>query len=328
VKLATVINVGYGAVALKHAVETQTLLLDRLGTKLDSIRLAAPKLLRQACASAIAENPDILVMVGGPRSIRRAGEIACERGVPILFLSPDTGVWTRHLSASLTLEGMVSAIARERFRPVRIDVGTVAGRIFFEEASCGLFPHLAELHRAFEEADTFDEGWRVMSRAVQLAHLLVNPNVYFEGDNLSSGYAARLTVTVLREPVTAIENLRETPDSSLTCSATRYDALGFLGGFLSRSNGATWRRPRVEHFKFTKLRVNAGNPSWILLDGEPVRFEGAVQFGFAPTTLQTFAFNAAAPTVNDSNRNDFLRSASLNKGEAAQLCSFFSRSLV
>ena len=55
-KLAAVLDVGHGTAALKYAIDAQLLLLERLGSKLDSIRLAAPRLHRHACTSAIAEN--------------------------------------------------------------------------------------------------------------------------------------------------------------------------------------------------------------------------------------------------------------------------------
>jgi hypothetical protein len=316
-KLAAIINVGHGPAALKRAVDIQMLLLDRLGTKLDSIRLAGPRLLRQACMSAIAEKPDVLVMAGGPRSSRRAGEIACTYSVPIVFL-PDvgTGGWTRHLRGSLSLEDMVLAVAREDFRPIRIDIGMAGKQMFFGQAGCGLFPHLPELHGALEEADTFGEGWHVLTRAAQLAHFLVNPNVHFNCSDSSLRRAAILIIT-LAEPVAQIDGDCEGARASLRCSAIHYGPLGLLGGLVRSSIGNGWRGCRTEHFNSAKIRVEAGRPSWILLDGDPVRFEGDVEFRFAPAALQTFAFNAAPPGINDNHPNAATKPSSFHVVQAS-----------
>jgi diacylglycerol kinase family enzyme len=306
-RLAVVINVGHGAAALKHAVDTQTLLLDRLGTRLESIRLAAPRLLRQACLSAIAEKPDVLVVAGGPRSARRAGELAHKHDIPIVFLSGfGSRGWARHLWGSLSLESMISALAREDLRPVRLGVGMVGDQVFFEEARCGLFPHLPELYEALGEADTFEEGWHVLTRAAQLTHFLVSPNVRFGYGDSPPRRASALIIkpAALSEQ---IESWCERTPSLLRCSAFHYGLFGVFGALLRSGVGERWRRGRTEKFECATFLVEAGQPNWILLDGEPVRFEGRVEFRFIPAALQTFVFDPARRSSNDNHQNDVTR---------------------
>ena len=145
-KLAVVIDVGHGDEALKLAVHTQMLLLERLGTRLDSIRLAAPRLLDIAYASALAEKPDVLVMVGCARSARRAGQLAYEQKIPVIFLPGlDAPKWARPLWGTLSLDEMITALARGDIKRVRLSAALAANQVFFHEARCGLLPFLADL---------------------------------------------------------------------------------------------------------------------------------------------------------------------------------------
>jgi hypothetical protein len=194
-KQAVVVNVGYGPAALNYAIDTQMLLLDRLGGRLDSIRLAAPRLLHHACASALGEKPDMLVVVGGPRSARRAGQLAYRTGTPILFLpGVRPAKWAQHLWGSLSLEDMIGAIARGDLTPVRLGAGLAQDQIFFEKACFGLLPHLPQLRQAFEEADTFAEGWQVITRSAQLSRLLLAPNIHFRCSDSDRRAAKGLTI--------------------------------------------------------------------------------------------------------------------------------------
>jgi hypothetical protein len=150
----------------------------------------------------------MLVVVGGPRSARRAGQLAQKTGTPILFLPGIRDArWARHLWGPLSLEDMISAIARGELTPVRLGVGMAEDQIFFEQARFGLLPHLPELRQALDEADTFAEGWQVITRTAQLSRLLLAPNVHFHAGDSNHQSAKGLTVTV------------PTPDTQLVIAA-------------------------------------------------------------------------------------------------------------
>ena len=111
--IAAVIHVAPGLDALTRATQTQNLLLEHLGAQLGSIRLAIPRLFKFACLGAIAEKPDMLVVAGGPRAARRAGQMAYARRLPILFLPGHRSPrWAMRLWGSLSLEEMVAALAQ------------------------------------------------------------------------------------------------------------------------------------------------------------------------------------------------------------------------
>lgn len=301
-KLAAVLDVGHGTAALKYAIGAQMLLLERLGSKLDSIRLAAPRLHRHACTSAIAENPDVLVAVGGPRAARRAGQLAYLHHLPIVFLPGfRASGGLRHLWGCLSLEDMVAAIARGDLEPCRLGVGTAGDQVFFEQASCGLLAHLPELRRAFVESDTFDEGWNILMRALHLARHLLGPNIRFGSANDNFRRASALLLNTA-QPNAQIDSGSEAPRPALKCSAIRYGALDLIVGLVSGKRDGNWLS-HTEDFECADLIVEAGQSGWVLLDGEPVRFKGPIPFGFVPKSLQTFVFSTARLYAND-NRKD------------------------
>jgi diacylglycerol kinase family enzyme len=296
---AVVVNVGYGPAALKHAIETQMLLLDRLGTRLDSIRLAAPRLLHHACASALGEKPDMLVVVGGPRSARRAGQLAHKTGTPILFL-PGTRAahWAHPLWGSLSLEDMIGAIARGELTPVKLGAGMAEDQIFFGRASFGLLPHLPELRQAFEEADTFAEGWQVIGRMAQLSRLLLTPNIRFRSED-SQPHAAKAVTIKVPAPDAQLAH-RRTYRPSLECTASGHGPWALVKAFLGKNAARGEAREHIEQFGCFKLRIEASAPTWILLDEEPILFRRAVEIRFVPGAIQTFAFSSAPQFANDN----------------------------
>ena len=223
--------------------------------------------------------------------------------MPILFLpglrAPG---WAQALWASLSLEDMIAAVARGDLKPLKLGVGTAGNQVFFEQACCGLLPHLSELREALGEADTFSEGWRVLARATQLSHFLLRPNVRFgpEGSDLRRASAFILKAI---EPDAQIDSWREARHPVLKCSAMQYGALGLVGALMRSGLGGDWRGRRTEHFECPRLLVEAGRPTWILLDGDPVRFEGPVEFRFVPSAIQTFIFNPANRYANDNPKD-------------------------
>ena len=195
-RCAVVISVGPGPGALAKATRTQTLLLDHMGENLDSIRLAVPRLLQPACISAIADRPDMLVIAGGPRTARKAGQVAHKERVPILFL-PGARVphWATPLWNSLSLESMIAALARDDVKATRIGVGMAGDEIFFDEAQCGILPQLAEVRDAFCQAEALSDGLKVLARVTSLGSSLMRPGVRIRCDESELGKATALVVT-------------------------------------------------------------------------------------------------------------------------------------
>jgi hypothetical protein len=284
--LAVVLDVGHEPAAQEQAIRTQQKLLDCCGTRLDSIRLAAPRLLSHACRAALAEEPGMLVMVGGPRAARGAGQLAYERGTPILFLPGSRApVWARRLWGGLSLDEMISALARGEMTPTRLNAGTAGGQIFFDHASCGLLPLIGELRQALAEADIFPEVWKTLLRGAGLARLVVHPRIRFRSADSPPRSASALVVSP------ATREWREGQTPALTCQAWKHSVFGQLGALVGGSFGANWRRDPVERFACAQLAIDGKRATWLLLDGVPRRFDGPVELECIPDAIRTFAFN-------------------------------------
>lgn len=301
-KLAVVIDVGHGAETLKLAVETQMLLLERLGARLDSIRLAAPRLLDIAYASALAERPDVLVMVGSARSARRAGQLGYEQKIPVIFLpGVNAPEWARSLWGRLTLEEMVTALSRGDIKRVRLGAGLVANQLFFDHAACGLLPFVPELRRDISESDTFSEGWQTLRRAADVYYRMLQRQLKF---SVQGSAINRATALVLRATEGHVQK-GSVPESRLPmfhATAFHYGPLGYLAGFMRGSVGQAWHGGRQENFACRELSLHAQPGAWILLDGDPLRLPGGAEFRFIPGAIESCVFAPARHIANDNAR--------------------------
>jgi len=302
-KLAVVINVAPGQEALSRATKTQSLLLEHMGTQLDSIRLAVPHLLQFACLGAVAEKPDLLVVVGGPKAARRAGQVAYDRDMPILFLpGMRFPPWASRLWGSLSLEGMVAALANENVTPIRLAAGWADGHLFFDSAACGLLPQIAQLRDGFAEAESFAEVVEVLGRAAHDTRVVFRPDLRIQCRATLSRRVGALLIYALGSEDAASTNASVTRLRSLACRAWRYGAASLIGAIFKSLAGGNWQTgAKGERFDCTQLTVDAGEKPWLLLDGEPIRFQGPIQFRFLPKAIKTFAFAPERISANDNN---------------------------
>jgi len=301
-KLAVIIDVGHGAEALKLAVDTQMMLLERLGSRLDSIRLAAPRLLDIAYASALSERPDVLVMVGSARSARRAGQLAYEQKIPVLFLPGlNAPKWAQTLWGALSLEEMIAALARGDIKRVRLGAGLASNQVFFDNASCGLLPFLPELRRDLSDSDTFSEGWQALMRAGDVSHRMLQPGLKFA---VQASPTKRATALVLSasEPNLQVGSWPASYVPVFRGTAFHYGPFAYLAGLLRGGLGGHWQGGRQEHFTCTELSLRVQAGTWILLDGYPLRFRSGVDFRFIPGAVESCIFAPARQIANDNAR--------------------------
>jgi hypothetical protein len=85
-----------------------------------------------------------------------------------------------------------------------------------------------------------------------------------------------------------------------------YGPLGLLGAAIGG-----WSGGRIQQFESARLLVEAKRPHWILLDGDPVRFDGPVEFRFIPNAIRTFVFDTQQH-VNDNPSAGALRHRNFN----------------
>jgi hypothetical protein len=299
--IAAVINVAPGRAALSRATETQNLLLEYLGSRLGSIRLAAPHLLKQACRGAIAERPDVLVFAGGPRAARRAGQAAYTHRLPIIFLpSRRPPLWARDLWGSLSLEEMVVALAEERLIPLRIPVGLAAGEIFFGNATCGFLPQFRRLRLDLVETESLSASARVLSAAASASSLALarKIRIWCHG---APRTASAVMIDVQNLPEGAVRRL-----GAFACAAWCQSSARLAGAKLRAALAGDWQSAcEPDRFNCSKLTLQSGARTWLLLDGEVIAFNGAVELRYIPRAVQTFAFAAENVRPNAPSRDSF-----------------------
>jgi hypothetical protein len=311
-KFSVVIGVGRDPESLVRATKTQGLLLDHLGEKLASIRLAVPRLLRLACSGAVDERPDVLVVAGGQRTARAAGQIAHKHGIPILFLpglrSPE---WARSLWGSLSLEDMIEAMAREHIRATRIGVGFAGTEMFFGNAHCGLLPQLSQMNQALKETEALAEGLGVLGRAMNLVRMFAGTGIEIRRPQCALMRASALMVTA-QSPARSLWSRLSFPRlQTFNCAVWQYRTpVAYLGAVLKAAGGTDCCDPaQAEHFDCETLTVNTRAGRWLLLDGEPVRSEESTVLRFMPNAVRVCAFRNEGRSANDNGTRHFAREA-------------------
>jgi len=286
--IAAVIHVAPGQDALTQATQTQNLLLEHLGSQLGSIRLAIPRLLKFACLGAIAERPDMLVVAGGPRAARRAGQMAYAHRLPILFLPGHRSPrWAQRLWGSLSLEEMVTALAKGAVTPLQLPAGTAGGQLFFGTVVCGSLPRLRQLRDDLAEAETVGGAARLVAQATAACGLVFGPRITIRCDDASLEASAVVIGTQ--------EDEADAGDAggSFACAAWRQGPLALVRASLRTAVGGDWKGGQEpERFNCTMLRLHAGRKTWLLLDGEAIPLGGPVELRYLPRTVKTFAFGS------------------------------------
>jgi hypothetical protein len=256
-------------------------------------------------------------MVGSERSARRAGQLAYERKIPVIFLpGVNAPQWARTLWGTLSLEEMVAALARGDIKPVRLGAGLVANQIFFEDACCGLLPFVPELRRDLSDSDTFSEGWQALMRAAEVSSHMLQPRLKFR---VPRSAIRRATALVLRAAEGHVQagSLPEPRLPVFRGTAFHYGPFGYFAALLRGSVGQPWHGGRQESFTCAELSLQVHSGAWILLDGDPLRLRGSAEFRFVPGAIESCVFAPARRIANDNARRQRIPYGDV--GETAQL---------
>jgi hypothetical protein len=290
--IAAIINVAPGQAALSQATRTQALLLDRLGSQLGSIRLAVPRLLKPACLGALAEKPDLLVVAGGPRAARRAGQIAYAHRLPILFLPGyRSASWARRLWGSLSLEDMVTALADGAVTPLRLPAGFAAGHIFFGAAFCGGLPHIRQLRADLAEVETVAGAAKLLAETVAACGRVLRPRIALRYD----GEQREASAVMVGSQESESRNGDLAPLGSFDCRMWRQGAWALARASVYAAAGRDGKgRDEPESFRCTMMHLRAGARTWLLLDGDAMALGSPVELRYLPRTVKTFAFASPA----------------------------------
>ncbi|MGY1616945.1 diacylglycerol/lipid kinase family protein [Geodermatophilus sp. SYSU D00691] len=247
----------------------EVVLLDRPGTDV-----------QQLARDALARGADLLGVAGGDGTQALVAQVAAEHDVPLLVISAGT---RNHFAQDLGLDRADPARCLDALRDgveARIDLGTVNGRPFVNNASFGAYAEIVE-HPGYREDKTrtaLDALPDLLSRR-QGAHLvaefdgqtvtgpqalLVSNNPYEASDLAGMSRRARLDRGVLGVVAVRVDTARQ--------------AVGLLQG--AHRRGLLWAEA-------TEVVVSADVPEVpVGIDGETVRLAAPVRCAVSPGALR------------------------------------------
>ncbi len=235
---------------------------------------------------AVARGADVIGMAGGDGSQALVAKVAMEHGIPHVVVPAGT---RNHLALDLGLDREDVVGALDAFTggiPRTIDLATVNGRVFVNNASLGLYAEIVA-SQDYRDAkvrtalDTLPDLLGDDTNALDLqfvdqlgaAHdtadvVLVSNNPYVLDSLGAVGTRARMDTGELGVVCLTINSATE---------ARRFLALQAAGQVSKFPGWQEWSTPRFE--------VDSGAPVRVGLDGEALTFEAPVVFEILPSAL-------------------------------------------
>jgi diacylglycerol kinase family enzyme len=243
--------------------------------------------LLQLAAAAVDRGADVIGMAGGDGSQALVASVAAERGVPHVCIPAGT---RNHFALDLGLDrddvvGALDAFGKAVER--RIDLATVNGRVFVNNASMGVYAKIVQspeyrdakmqtaaamlpdmLGRGAEPFDLRFAGPR--GEQVDSAHMILVSNDPYQLDHLDGrGTRPRLDAGTLGIVAARITNARE---------AVQFTTLESAGRIRSFSGWLEWESVR--------FRIDSDAPIEIGIDGEAMSLEPPLEFESRPGALR------------------------------------------
>jgi diacylglycerol kinase family enzyme len=254
---------------------------------IEPVVLARGDDLLQLASDAVAGGADVIGMAGGDGSQALVASVASRHGVPHVCIPAGT---RNHFALDLGLDrddvvGALDAFGEAVER--RIDLATVNGRVFVNNASMGIYAKIvqspeyrdAKLTTAAAMlpdmlgtgAEPFDLRFTGPDGTeVPTAHMILVSNDPYELDHLDGrGSRLRLDSGTLGIAAARITNARE------AVAFTQLEATGRIRSF---SGWSEWETPRFE--------INSSGPVEIGIDGEATSIEPPLVFESHPAALR------------------------------------------
>jgi len=245
---------------------------------------------------AASSDTDVLVVAGGDGTVSAVAAVAVERDLPLVVLPCGT---LNHFAADAGLDctdPLTGVAAVENGTELRVDVGSVNGRVFINNASIGFYSSMVQdpqyrsrrvavtsryLRRAIRGGGTTMTVWlTVAPRVVVPDHvltILVSNNAYSPGVAPGAALRPRLDEAVLWVHLLGLDERR----GPLVWRLAR-TLVTLLSG---RSQVAAWPT-REQTVGFDRARVRVG------LDGEAVELTTPLRFSSRPGALRLRIPNA------------------------------------
>ncbi len=243
--------------------------------------------LLELARAAIARGADVIGMAGGDGSQALVASVAADHDVPHVCIPAGT---RNHFALDLGLDRTDVVGALDAFGDAlerRIDLATVNGRVFVNNASMGIYAKIvqspeyrdAKLQTAAamlpdllgDGAEPFDLKFMGPAHErLTTAHMILVSNNAYELDHLDGrGTRARLDAGVLGIVAARIQNARE---------AVEFTGLEAIGKVRSFRGWMEWTAPG--------FRIDSDSPIEIGIDGEATAIEPPLQFETRPGALR------------------------------------------
>ncbi|MFE6132172.1 diacylglycerol/lipid kinase family protein, partial [Streptomyces sp. NPDC056437] len=254
---------------------------------IEAVPLRPGEDLRELAEEAVARGADAIGMAGGDGSHAVVAEVAARHGIPYVVVPAGT---RNHLALDLGLNrddvvGALDAFTDGTER--RIDLATVNGRVFVNNASLGLYAHVVQTPQ-YRDA-------KLRTAADTMPHFLgpdaVPPDLRFTGPD-GTEYSTAQLILVSNGPylLDRLEGLgtRVRMDSGLlgVVTLTVRDASEAVRFTTLQATGQIRRFPGWRQWTAERFEVRSGGPLAVGVDGEAVTFEPPVVFAAMPGALR------------------------------------------
>lgn len=254
---------------------------------IEAVPLRSGEDLRELAEEAVARGADAIGMAGGDGSHAVVAEVAARHGIPYVVVPAGT---RNHLALDLGLNrddvvGALDAFTDGTER--RIDLATVNGRVFVNNASLGLYAHVVQTPQ-YRDA-------KLRTAADTMPHFLgpdaVPPDLRFTGPD-GTEYSTAQLILVSNGPylLDRLEGLgtRVRMDSGLlgVVTLTVRDASEAVRFTTLQATGQIRRFPGWRQWTAERFEVRSGGPLAVGVDGEAVTFEPPVVFAAMPGALR------------------------------------------
>lgn len=243
--------------------------------------------LRTLAEQAVARGADVIGMAGGDGSQALVAAVAARAGIPLVCVPAGT---RNHFALDLGLDRDDVVGALDAFGPareVRIDLGTVAGRVFVNNVSLGVYARLVQSHD-YREA-------KARTTATLLPEMLApgadRRQLRYPGpDGAPSGGADVLQVSNNPYVLTSLTGFGTRPrlDSGRLGIATmRVErAAGLAALVAAGSAGRLDRCPGWAQWTTRSFRVDADGPIAAGVDGEALLLDPPLDLAVLPRALR------------------------------------------
>ncbi|HEX6674796.1 MAG TPA: diacylglycerol kinase family protein [Actinomycetes bacterium] len=285
---------------------------------------ATPTGLVALAREAVAGGADVLGVAGGDGSLAAVAAVAIEAGLPFVCVPAGT---RNHFARDVGLDRTDPATAIEAFvagPERRVDVATVGGRLFLNNAAIGVYAAL--VHEPSYRDDWLGALGGVLENVLERDALPV-PVSFRDGSGNHWDEVLILFVSNNAYPLTGLGGRPRLDAGTLEVSALRRTEGQELGRALENlfnsryQAGQGWAR-------WTAASLEVDSPSGRLevgIDGEPVELDTPVEFKVHAGALRVLlptsrpATGRPSPSRSPAPRRRVLAIASTPEGRAAQV---------